>query len=686
MMSDSPPFPSDARLAFGAHLVGSVPLADAEQVIRLVSRALGPWLRRIPDGETGPRADWIIWQYPVLSSRPEFEVCPPGPDHYRGLPRLRLCEGVSATDIVFEQLGYAQAAIASYRVFATLKRDGIVPGHCRFQVSLPTPIAPISAFVARDYQSAVEPIYEARMLEEVALIVEAIPADQLAIQWDANVEFAMLEGVMPAWFDDVRAGIMERLLRLSRQVPAEVELGYHLCYGDERHRRAEASDARKLVEIANALVASLGRPLNWLHMPVPALAEESYFSPLAQLRLRPETELHLGVIHLADGIEGAVRRIKAARSFIDGFGAATVCGWGRQPERAVQALLELHAAVARPVATPPDVALAFNWPSGVARVPEEDWTRQPVDHFGLAYDRVERHGWYRNLDPIVEALASNLKEGNILVDYSGGTGILLDRLKLRIFDRQVGVLIVDSSARFLRVAVEKFASDPRVSFRLLRFLSETRRLQRIDEVLDRSLLERGLDVIACTNAVHLYVDLEETASAWARVLRPGGKVFINSGNIRNPRAKPNQWILDETVWVINDLAEGIVRTDPRYSAYRSVLDDGARMEAHIAFRNRVFVEPRRLDFYLNTLRGVGFLIESVLERNIRARVDDWCEFLLAYHDAVLGWVGGTEKVDRQTPTPEAVADRISLIRRAIDTLFAGRTEFDACWTYITCVR
>jgi hypothetical protein len=33
-MSDSPPFRSDARLAFGTHLVGSVPLADAQQVLR----------------------------------------------------------------------------------------------------------------------------------------------------------------------------------------------------------------------------------------------------------------------------------------------------------------------------------------------------------------------------------------------------------------------------------------------------------------------------------------------------------------------------------------------------------------------------------------------------------------------------------------------------------------------------
>ena len=56
----------------------------------------------------------------------------------------------------------------------------------------------------------------------------------------------------------------------------------------------------------------------------------------------------------------------------------------------------------------------------------------------------------------------------------------------------------------------------------------------------------------------LYSDVEDTASTWFRVLRPGRKVLVDSGNVRDPRAKLNQWILDETVWVINDLAEGIV--------------------------------------------------------------------------------------------------------------------------------
>src|SRR5687768_1452447 len=89
----------------GVLLVGSVPLRSAEEVFHTMAGALGDRARRIPDGETGPRADWIVWQYPVLSSRPEFEVCPPADHAYRSLPRLRLCDGANPDTIRFEDLG-----------------------------------------------------------------------------------------------------------------------------------------------------------------------------------------------------------------------------------------------------------------------------------------------------------------------------------------------------------------------------------------------------------------------------------------------------------------------------------------------------------------------------------------------------------------------------------------------------
>jgi len=45
------------------HLVGSVPLQNAEEVFRTASSVLGNRLPRIPDGETGNRLQWIMYQY-----------------------------------------------------------------------------------------------------------------------------------------------------------------------------------------------------------------------------------------------------------------------------------------------------------------------------------------------------------------------------------------------------------------------------------------------------------------------------------------------------------------------------------------------------------------------------------------------------------------------------------------------
>jgi ubiquinone/menaquinone biosynthesis C-methylase UbiE len=670
-----------AYVPLGVHLAGSIPLTSGADVFRAVSAAVGDRVRRIPDGETGARADWIVWQYPVLSAQPQFEVAPPSPDFYRALPRLKLREGEAGEDLGFGSLGYADAALGSYRTFAELKRAALVPSGCRFQVCLPTPLAPISAFVAPEDQERVEDVYARALSAEVEQLLAAIPHDQLAIQWDTNFEFGMLEGEIPAWFSDVKGGVLERLIGLSRLVPGEVELGFHFCYGDGKDvRRRPPRDMGRMVEIANALAASIGRPLNWIHMPAYGASDEpSFLAPLRELRVGSETELYLGVLHGDVPEDGVATRIALAHEHVGEFGVATACGWGRLGPARVPELLAAHARYSRAVARPRKSDYRFAWPEHVERIPDEDWVNAPVDSFGLQYDTVENHGWYRNLDPTVEQLAGTLSDGDVLIDYSGGTGILLNRLMLRIFDRQVGMMIVDSSPKFLRVALERFRNDERIAFRRLRFLKDEKRLQLLEEVVPNGF---EADAIASTNAIHLYYDLEETLRSWARVLKPGGRVFVNSGNIRNPSARPNEWILDETVYVIHEVATGVVRSDVRWEAYRAALDDADRMAKHLEFRDRVFLAPRPLDYYLDALQNAGFELEDVSDRTIEADVQEWYEFLSAYHDAVLGWVGGTEKVDGVAPTEQAVADRLELMREALDVIFGGRDTFLACWTYI----
>jgi hypothetical protein len=130
----------------GAHLVGSVPLDDAQAVFRLASQKLGRHLRRLPDGETGPRSLWISWQFRVFESMPVFD-CEEVDTGYVRRKKFRLRRGVRSQDICFPALGYGEAALASYAIFERMRSSGEIAPHLRFLVCLPTPLAPVSAFL-----------------------------------------------------------------------------------------------------------------------------------------------------------------------------------------------------------------------------------------------------------------------------------------------------------------------------------------------------------------------------------------------------------------------------------------------------------------------------------------------------------------------------------------------------------
>ena len=325
----------------GAHLVGSLPLGTASEVFRAASRALGPHLKRLPDGETGARSNWIAWQLKVFEQVEalESEVVNIG---YLKRAKFRLRKDADPAKLRFPPLGYAAAARASYAQFVALRENGALDRNVRFQVSLPTPFAPLHAYVFPESQAALEPAYESQMQAELDEILRTVAPGDLAVQWDTAIEFAVLEGVMPTFLRDPENGIVERLVRVGHWVPASAELGYHLCYGDSGGKHfKEPQDTSKLVRIANRLAAGLERPLQWIHLPVPKdRVDDAYFAPLRDLKLRPETELYLGLVH-PDGDNR--RRIESARRHVQRFGIATECGFGRRPAESVPELLELHA-------------------------------------------------------------------------------------------------------------------------------------------------------------------------------------------------------------------------------------------------------------------------------------------------------------------------------------------------------
>ncbi|MEZ4572844.1 MAG: hypothetical protein R2849_21500 [Thermomicrobiales bacterium] len=104
---------------------------------------------------------------------------------------------------------------------------------------------------------------------------------------------------------DLMDGIVNRIVRLSRHVPDDVEMELYSCYGDFQHQHfVEPEDTSRLVELANRVNAGVEQAGQWIHLPVPRdRTDDGYFAPLANLDLHPETELYLGLVTL-DGVEG----------------------------------------------------------------------------------------------------------------------------------------------------------------------------------------------------------------------------------------------------------------------------------------------------------------------------------------------------------------------------------------------
>jgi hypothetical protein len=337
------------------HLVGSIPLPDAETVFRTLSAAVGRHLIRLPDGETGIRKTWIKFLQDVLADNPAIEVAHDVPPFkfiqwdgklIREIPRLRLKPGCKPDPASFTT-GYADMAIASWGQFDRLQRDGVIPANVKFQVSLPTPIAPTYNNMLPTDRQGMLPALTRHFIGEVEKIAHAIPNDRLALQWDVCQEVLAWEGYYEQGTVAFRTETIDVLTAVGDAVPAGIELGYHLCYGSPADEHlVQPKDMGLMVEMTNAIVAGVKRPIQYFHMPVPkARTDAGYFMPLAHLLLPTETELYLGLIHYDDAA-GDLARLAAARRHARVDGLGTECGMARGDPARLPALLAAHVRAA----------------------------------------------------------------------------------------------------------------------------------------------------------------------------------------------------------------------------------------------------------------------------------------------------------------------------------------------------
>ncbi len=92
-------------------LVGSVPLKDSHEVFEAVSTELGPVIGRIPDGETGDRTQWVVFQGQIMEQTPNLAVASSIELNGLKLPRYGVVDPAKPAE--FGRVRYADEAISS---------------------------------------------------------------------------------------------------------------------------------------------------------------------------------------------------------------------------------------------------------------------------------------------------------------------------------------------------------------------------------------------------------------------------------------------------------------------------------------------------------------------------------------------------------------------------------------------
>ncbi len=342
------------------HFNGSVNLADAESVMREIVLRVPAGVRRIPDGETGDRGNWIFFQMQKFLQSPAL-VLVQGldavPGDYEQMPQLRLADGVDAADMSWPDPGYADAYRESYETFARLRGEGVIPVGVRFQVEYPTPLASISAYIVAEQQQGLLSSYEAAMFADLDRLLGEIPHGDVAVQWDVAVEFGILEGSFGPIDSEAFDGIIAALARCVDRVPADIPVGLHLCYGDYGHQHFKQPESLALqVNVLDAVTAVAQRTVSFVSFTVPQYQrDEAYFAPLAGLDTDLDTELNFALVpyHAAEQPPGTtddqVRLIDAALAGSPGgaraWGVSTECGMGRAGRDEIPGLLDLHREI-----------------------------------------------------------------------------------------------------------------------------------------------------------------------------------------------------------------------------------------------------------------------------------------------------------------------------------------------------
>ncbi len=288
------------------HLVGEFPLSDPLDCFTLASRHLDGMVTRFPYGRHvasgAADASAVAGDRALLPGREEVT--------------------------------------AAWEAFQAARRARILGEGARLQLHV-RPAFMRDAAHGGEADVPLDETFGSALADHVRDIVEGLQATELAIQIEVPVAHLAVARCPAASAAAVTRMVLDA-------VPPGADAVIHFCCLDGPRYRMSPSDMAMMVDIANRTLAGSARPVQVLHVPCPLRHEDDgFFRPLADLQSGAETRLSLGLVHLSDGLSGALQRADYASRHASDFGVAARCGFSARAPEDIPGFLQLHADVAR---------------------------------------------------------------------------------------------------------------------------------------------------------------------------------------------------------------------------------------------------------------------------------------------------------------------------------------------------
>jgi hypothetical protein len=285
-------------------------------------------------------------------------------------------------------------------------------------------------------------------------------------------------------------------------------------------------------------------------------------------------------------------------------------------------------------------------------------------------------GWHRDsIAKLVQAVASRISDGDLVVDYGTGTGGSAVEL-LKVLDSQeiqITLVLVDPLPSWFSKAWELLHQRSDVEFRLsFDYDSELgrKRFFTVTELLEG----RQADLILSSSTMHLIPSktipslIEELHAG----LVPGGWFIWDSGDIDAPTRPASSCILHDPYRGVH--AKAVASAE--HQAALSSLNDEMQAQRILQNTGRIFPTPPTVDIITDAIDAVGFRSEySTLEVSMTDA--DALRFILVPRLAAVA--GGLEdEAARTALIKRCLAETLDELRASGQ---ADENGYRSHWTY-----